>query len=239
MLENTLKSVEAQKRDVDVRVVMVVPVAARKARDLGEAFGATLIDDPQSGMSAAINEGIRARNGEDFYAWIGDDDLYRPGGLQTLQSLLDQNPGAVMAYGACEYIDETNKVLGVSRAGALAKYVQSWGPNLIPHPGSMFRLDNLQAIGCFDVDLKFAMDLDVMLKLKKTGRFVATKKIVSAFRWHPDSLTVANHNSSIREANSVRARHLPAAVRPFRFLWQRPLGWASTLAAIQLNRRAR
>jgi GT2 family glycosyltransferase len=103
----------------------------------------------------------------------------------------------------------------------------------------MIRLDALDTIGGFDKDLKYVLDLDAFLKLQKLGRFASTKNVVSAFRWHPDSLTVANRSHSSAEAEMVKRRHLPAGVRPFAGLWEVPIRWASSRAALAINKRGR
>lgn len=237
-LEETLKSVELQKKDVSLNLVVVAPKEAELARKIATKYGAQIVDDPKTGISEAINCGIRARTSETYYAWIGDDDLFRPGGLKTLIGLLKANPQSIVAYGGCEYIDSHGKVLGVSRAGKLAQMLLSWGPDLIPHPGSIISLDYLEKAGLFDVNLKYAMDLDMFLKLKKMGPFVYTKKVVSAFRWHAESLTVANRLPSSLESEKVKFNHLSAKARPFSFLWVKPLRFAASVAANALNRRA-
>jgi hypothetical protein len=170
---------------------------------------------------------------------MGDDDLFRPGGLGRLKALLDAAPDAVLAYGGCDYIDPEGRVIGTSRAGRVAQWLLPWGPDLIPHPGTMIRLDPLRAIGCFQPDLKYAMDLDAFLKLRRHGRFVWTTESVSAFRWHPDSLTVANRAASSAESELAKARHLPQLLRPFEPVWRYPVRWASSLAARGVSRRAK
>ncbi|GAB2823974.1 hypothetical protein GCM10027022_13250 [Alpinimonas psychrophila] len=237
-LRETLATIEAQKLDVSLRLVLVAPVGATEARGLAREFGGTVIDDPKTGISAAINCGIMARQDEEFYAWMGDDDLFRAGGLKRLQDLLDASPKAIVSYGGCDYIDPKGKILARSRAGKLAQFLLPWGPDLIPHPGAMIRLDDLEVIGMFDTSLKYAMDLDAFLKLQKRGKFVSTRFPVSAFRWHPNSLTVANRLDSSLESEAVKTRHLPAAVRPFRFIWQYPIRWASAFAATRVSGRA-
>lgn len=237
-LKETLESVTLQCDEVALTLAVVLPASATEARALAESYDAVIVDDPREGISAAINYGLAARTTEQFYAWIGDDDLFRPGGLATLKSLLDQNPDAVLSYGGCEYIDPSGKVLALSNAGRLAKFLLPWGPDLIPHPGTMIRLDALEQIGGFDVSLRFAMDLDAFLKLRSHGRFVYTRKPVSAFRWHPDSLTVANRLDSSLESESVKRRHLPRVLRPISPVWTYPIRWASALAASRINSRA-
>ncbi len=238
-LEETLKSVDLQRDDLSLTLVVVAPTSATAARELATSLGAVVVDDPREGISAAINCGLTARQGETYYAWVGDDDLFRPRGLITLKGILDAEPPAVLAFGGCDYIDSEGRTIAISKAGALATFLLPWGPDLIPHPGTLIRLDALEEIGGFDRELKYAMDLDAFLKLRRHGKFVSTRKSVSAFRWHPDSLTVANRTGSSRESEAVKRRHLPAALRPISGLWHRPIRWASALAATRLNARAR
>jgi GT2 family glycosyltransferase len=238
-LQETFESIDRQRETVSLTAVLVAPQTATAARALGERFGALVVDDPREGISEAINCGIRARTDERYYAWIGDDDLFRPGGLRRLQDLLERNASAVLAYGRCDYIDAAGRTVAVSNAGPLAKFLLPWGPDLIPHPGAMIRLDALEAIGGFDRSLRFAMDLDAFLSLRAHGDFVWTREAVSAFRWHPDSLTVANRRASSLESEAVKRAHLPRALRPLSPIWAYPVRWASSYAARGVSSRAR
>jgi GT2 family glycosyltransferase len=238
-LRETLESVDAQRADLPVTLALVAPPGATEARALAASHGAIIVDDPREGISAAINCGLAVRTTETYYAWVGDDDLFRPGGLGRLRSMLDDNDRAVLAYGGCDYIDPEGRTITVSNAGALAKFLLPWGPDLIPHPGTMVRLDALEAIGGFDPHLKYAMDLDAFLSLRSHGQFLWTRESVSAFRWHPDSLTVANRRGSSLESESVKKRHLPRGLRPLSWLWTYPIRWASAVAASRVNARAR
>lgn len=238
-LRETLATVDEQRSDVGLTLVVVAPPNATEARALAAEFGAVVIDDPKKGISEAINCGLAVRTTETYYAWIGDDDIFRPGGLATLKNILDARGDAVLAFGGCDYIDPEGRTISVSNAGALAIFLLPWGPDLIPHPGTMVRLDDLEQIGGFDTSLKFAMDLDAFLTLRSHGKFAFTRQSVSGFRWHPDSLTVSNRLASSREAESVKRRHLPAGLRPVSGLWHHPIRWASALAAHMVNVRAR
>lgn len=222
-----------------MHLVVVVPEHAQEARAIANRHGATLVDDPRRGLSAAVNVGIAARRDEEFYAWLGDDDLLCPDGLATLSGLLSADPGAVVAYGACTYIDGLGRRVTVSRAGDIASKILPWGPDLVPQPASLARLDALVAVGEYDESLRFAMDLDMFLRLKKRGRFLSTRREVAAFRWHEDSLTVANRGPSLAESEKVKRRYLPPYVRPLSPVWDVPVRWATRMAARQVNAKAR
>jgi GT2 family glycosyltransferase len=238
-LKETLESVNNQRSDLDVTLALVAPPGATEARALAASMGALIVDDPKQGISAAINCGLAARTTETYYAWVGDDDLFRPRGLSTLRTILESDERAVLAFGGCDYIDPEGRTITVSNAGALAKFLLPWGPDLIPHPGTMIRLDALEAIGGFDTGLRYAMDLDAFLSLRSHGKFLYTRKSVSAFRWHPDSLTVANRRGSSLESEAVKRNHLPRVLRPVSRVWSYPIRWASAVAASRVNARAR
>jgi len=235
-LQQALRSISEQGNLA--RCVVVSPPSA-EVQKLAMRYGAEWREDPATGIAAAVNVGLRARKGEEFYAWMGDDDLFRPGALRTLTDLLDAHKEAVLASGACDYILDSGKVIAVNQAGALGRFLLPWGPDLIPHPGTVVRLDDLEAIGGFDESLRFTLDLDAFLKLRRLGKFVFTKDVVSAFRWHPDSLTVSDRWGSSQEAMMVKVRHLPTPLRPIAWVWNYPVAWASAVAAWLLVRRAR
>ena len=238
-LQETLESIESQRDFVSLRLIVVCPEHAHEAIQLAKKFDAFVVSDPSKGISAAINIGIEQRKNEEFYAWMGDDDLFRPRGLEKLRRLLTSDKEAIVAYGGCDYIDSQGNVLATSNAGKLAQFLLPWGPDLIPHPGSMIRLDALQLIGNFDTKLKFAMDLDAFLKLRKIGKFVYTREVVSAFRWHAESLTVANRGLSSAESEAVKFKHLGPIARSFSWLWVRPIRWASAIASQRVSAQVR
>lgn len=237
MLTRALESARSQRNEV--HLVVVAPKQARDARDLAVSFGATVVDDPGLGMAAAINVGLAASAGETYYSWLGDDDSYVPGGLDRLVSLLNASPGAIVAFGACEYVNESRVVVWTSRAGPLARWVLGIGPNLIPHPAALIRMDALMSVGGYQEDLRFVMDLDLFLRLKKKGPFVSTNQVVSRFGWHVDSLTVRERKRSGEEARRVKRKHLPRWILPLEPLWEYPVQWATGLAAHFLNRPGR
>lgn len=223
---------------VSTRLVVVVPESATEARRLAVAAGAEVVDDPRRGLSAAVNAGLEARDGETYYAWLNDDDFLAPGALPRLLGMLESDPSATVAFGACEYIDPEGRPIGVSRAGDLATRILGWGPDLVPQPAALHRLDAVGIAGPYDEDLRFAMDLDMLLRLRRLGRFLATREVLASFRWHPDSLTVSNRKLSLAESESVKHRYLSPRLRRVAPVWDLPVRLATHVAARQVTRRA-
>lgn len=236
-LEETLRSVDAQRRDVDVEIIAVMPETALDAIALAERFDARVVLDPRQGISHASNLGMQVASHE-WFTWLGDDDLLRPGGLLKLTRLMLAESRPVFAYGGCDYVDESGRLIFVSRAGSLAARIQPWGPNLVPLPATMFDAEAVARAGRFESGLRYSMDLDLFLRLRSVGSSACTRTSVAAFRWHTSSTTVSDRRSSSREAEMVRRRHLPAALRPLSPLWHLPVRAASAVAAHRVSRRA-
>jgi glycosyltransferase involved in cell wall biosynthesis len=238
LLRQTLESIRDQVPH-RADIVIVCPSDAEEAVKLGAEFCARAVDDP-GGMTAAINAGLaQAEPGHEYFNWIGDDDLLTPGSLAATVSALDADPGAVAAFGYCDYIDAADRVLFTSRAGVLAPWLMTWGPDLVPQPGALFRLVTVRQVGGLDPTLSYAMDLDMMLRLRRRGTFVNTGRTLSCFRWHPTSTTVANRTASLDEAEQVKRRYLSPAQRRLAPLWEGPVRAATRLAARRVNRLAR
>jgi hypothetical protein len=236
-LEQALTSLAELHERIPTTIVVVLPKAQSEASLLAAQYGALVVPDPGKGMAEAVNHGLSQRTGEKYYLWLGDDDRVAPEGVQALVSALEQNPGAVVAYGHCEYIDQNNVVGVTNKAGRWARFFLPWGPNFIPHPGTVMSLDALEAVGGYDPRLSYALDLDVFLKLRRHGRFLSLPVVASQFRWHADSLTVADRKASGAEAMVVKRRHLPRLLRPVSGLWNWPVAWAAQVAAHLVGHR--
>jgi len=235
-LDQTLTSIRDQSVPSDV--VVVIPHGRTEARELAARHGARLLDDPGS-LPAAINLGVSAADdGHQFVNWIGDDDLLAPGSLDVTVAALHADMNAVVAYGSCAYIDDEGRALWTSSAGRWATRILSWGPDLIPQPGMLMRRRAWVNVGGVDESLRFAFDLDLLLKLRREGSFVDVGRVVSSFRWHPDSLTVSDRTASLDESELVKRRYLSRVGRSMSWTWERPVRLATRIAAREVTRRA-
>jgi GT2 family glycosyltransferase len=235
-LRQTLESIRIQQVEVDITVV--TPTAAVAARALAHEFGTKVIDDPGS-LPAAINAGVAQASAQHRYVnWLGDDDLLTDQSLKFTVGALRANPGAVVAYGSCRYIDPRGEELWVSKAGKWADRILTWGPDLIPQPGMLIRRGAWNSVGGVDESLSHAFDLDLLLKLKKQGGFTPVDQVVSCFRWHPHSLTVSDRSKSLNESEEIKRRYLSPTQDKLKWLWEQPVRVATRIAAQRLNKRA-
>lgn len=237
LLERSVASIRAQEVAADI--VIVAPSGNHAVEGIAQAYGAELAPDPGS-QAAAINLGAgHLKPHHDYLNWLCDDDLLEPGSLAATASALDADAQAVVAFGWCRYIDERNAQLWLSKAGSWAPKILPWGPDLIPQPGMLVRARAWEQVGGVDESYRFAFDLDLLLRLKRVGTLIAVPQVVSAFRWHESSLTVSDRSANLRESERARRAALPPAAQPMAWMWEKPMQFATRLAAESVSRRAR
>jgi hypothetical protein len=186
------------------------------------------LDEVGRSLPAAIEQGFDGLpDSVEFIAWLGDDDLLKPQALDVTADFLDAHPASSAVYGGCEYIDENNNRVWINNSGQWAAPLLRFGPDLIPQPGSLFRRSSYAKTAGLRTDLGWAFDLDIFLQLAQVGRLSYLKRTLAAFRWHTESLSVAQRERSVAEASQVRREYLPRWLRPISGMWEGPVRWAT------------
>ena len=207
-LAQTFDSLAAQDHP-GLSVVVVGPATASDARALAGRFGFAYADEQGRSLSDAINQGWATAEA-DVLAWIGDDDLLEPGAVSRATAALGADRSASMVYGRCRYIDGDGAEIFVARPGRFGAWFARYGKDFIPQPGSFQRATSVRAVGGVDPTLRFAMDLDLFLKLRTAGRLVYLPHVQASFRLHDASLTMSNPDPGV-ESEAVRRRYMGRA----------------------------
>lgn len=220
-LESTLKSI---REAGDSYIVLV----GRKGFDATSYQKAgwvdVYIDELEASVPRKINQGFRALPEQiEYITWIGDDDLLASGSLSVAVSELRKPSKPVLVFGHCQYIDSSGNDVLVKRSGSWAVPLLRFGPQLIPQPSAVFRRDSFEKIGGLSVELDFAFDFDLFLKLTNLGKAVFVDQILSSHRWHATSLTYSRRWDSVKEASAVRISNLSPATRILSPLWELPV----------------
>jgi tetratricopeptide (TPR) repeat protein len=127
----------------------------------------------------ACNTGLEAANGT-WFAFLDDDDTYRPGHLSKLARALEGHPEAVVAYARAERIDADGKVLDfIGSPFIRAMYYHGvlflWQTALIA--------TRVRDQGCrFDEALDICEDLDFMMQVSDHGEFIYIPEVIFGFR---------------------------------------------------------
>lgn len=243
LLERTLDSLLDQAGE-PADVVVVAPVEATAARlavadRVADGYAIRVIDDPGRGLAAAVNAGFATAGPDHRYGnWIGEDDVLLPGALRVACAELDAHPDAVLVYGDCQHVDSDGEYLFTTRTGRNPGWLMTWGPDLLSQPAALFRLDALARVGYLDEGLQHAMDLDLLLKLRRNGRFVASNRTLAGFHRAEGPIDSVRRALAHREVEQVRRRYLPAAVRARAGWWEASVRLISRHPGHQVQRTA-
>ncbi|MFF3512494.1 glycosyltransferase [Streptomyces sp. NPDC002573] len=210
-LEQCLASVGRQREPVEV--VLVGPARAEDGlRAAAERHGCRFLVEERRGLSNAVNQGWRDA-GTEYLAWLGDDDLLTGDSLTAARTVLDRAPRAAMVYGRLRVIDADDRTLYTLRPGAFASWLSRYGQNFVGQPGSLYRRSAVLRAGMLDPELRYAMDFDLHLRLRRGGGMVYLPRVLGCFRVHSTSLTVTCASPD-DEGRRVMRRYLsPTALR--------------------------
>jgi hypothetical protein len=194
-----------------VRVTVIAPAAATGA--LRERYAAAtnliVVSERQKGLAAAINQAwIDDDWSSTFTGWLGDDDALPPNSLRHAVDALHSHPRAVMVHGRCLMIDEAGQPLWAARNGWAAAWLAGYGVNLIAQPGCLFRTAAVEGVGGLDRTLKYAMDIDLYVRLRRLGTVVSAPKQLGVFREHAGGLSTAGKAAAATEARAIQRRAL-------------------------------
>jgi glycosyltransferase involved in cell wall biosynthesis len=209
-LKQTLKSIAIQNI-TDLEVKIVIPKG--KTDYLNQIATEVnlknyqLIDDEGRGLSAAINQGFFAGGDFEFFGWINDDDELTTNSLSRSINFLISNPHKNAVIGDLFYlVSRSNRIIN-SRISKINLIVSKIGLNVIPQPGSLIRKSAFSDQPLLNENYKYAMDLDMWLRILANGQIGIIKESQALMNWHSDSITIMNRKEASTEAFQIRYRN--------------------------------
>jgi glycosyltransferase involved in cell wall biosynthesis len=205
-LADTLASVRAQTCQ-DVEHIFVDGGSTDGTLDMIAAYPGNkrLLRDVKGGISRAMNMGIEAARGE-FVAHLHSDDYY------ASEEVLARVAARLAASGR----DWLFGTIAVLKGGAVTPppplksfsyFALASGRAFIPHPAVFVRRALFAQVGMFDQQLKYAMDIDLWLRLAALSAPATLDRPLAVFRDHPGSVSSANKIKAREEEFRVRKTH--------------------------------
>lgn len=142
------------------------------------------------GQSDAFNKGFMHAQGR-FGCWLNADDIMMPNALAEVRRFVEANPNAKWIGGSMVYCSPDMCVLRCSRCTRVSSKLHRYLPGpIVNGPSSFFTLEDLWAVGAFDVNLHYTMDIDLWKRLFIHGsKLYHVKSYLWAFRVHDGSKT--------------------------------------------------
>ena len=193
--------VDGGSTDATLEMIAAYPGRKRVLHDVG------------GGISRAMNQGIAAASGE-YVAHLHSDDYYAFDAVLAL----------VAGRFAVEGVDWVCGTVQVLRDGELVPPYPmlpfsyrsfAAGRAWIAHPAVFIRRSVFQRVGMFDETLKYAMDVDLWLRLGRIARPATLDRALTVFRDHAGSVSSSNKIRARQEEFQVRRRYLKQAPLAF------------------------
>jgi glycosyltransferase involved in cell wall biosynthesis len=205
-LGDTLASLQSQSFR-DFEHIFVDGGSSDGTLDLLAAYSGNkrILRDSKEGISRAMNQGIAAARGA-IVAHLHADDYYAGSEVLAQVARHFEATGAAWVVGNIQ----------VLRAGGLAPpypmrpfsyRAYAAGQATIPHPAVFIRRECFARVGGFDPGLRYAMDIDLWLRLARHATPAQLDATLAVFREHAGSVSSANKIRAREEEFRVRRRH--------------------------------
>lgn len=207
-LEQTIKSVIAQKDFVDLEYIMVDGGSTDGSIDIINKYRDNFthcIIEKDNGPADAINKGFEYATG-DIITWLNADDVYFPNTLARVRDAFDAAPAAAMCFGGCVIVDKNGEEI----RDLITQFKELFFPissrftyqsiNYISQPALFFRREAVQKAGSLRQDMIAAWDYEFILRLWHHGNAKRIKgEPLSAFRWYGQSISGQNFHLQFKE----------------------------------------
>lgn len=173
----------------------------------------TVVRAAGSGPSRARNLGAARATGR-YLAFLDDDDAWLPGRLAAHVAAMDADPGLVLTYCRMHSVDAQGRTIAPADQTAVTSVADVFRRQTAIILGNVVvRADAFRAVGGFDVSLRLAEDLDLILRVALEGRvaLVGEGSLV-AYRDHGQNAT-SRHRELATSIREVLRRHRWAAER--------------------------
>jgi len=180
-------------------IVIVDDGSADDTRAVADSYRSKLQDklqyiyQPNRGLPAARNAGIRAARGE-FIALLDADDVWLPHRLERGIAVMDADPGAGLVHARVVRINPQGSITGQLKvkpkcmSGSIARHVYTRRAHIVC-PTVMFRKSCLQTAGWFDETMQATEDRDLWFRIALRYRVVYINEVLAYYRLSPSSMT--------------------------------------------------
>jgi glycosyltransferase involved in cell wall biosynthesis len=205
-IEETLRSV-AQQQGARIEHLVFDGGSTDDTVAILEAFRPPVrwVSAPDGGQADAVNQGLRASDG-DIIGWLNSDDVYYPGAVARVIAYFNAHPDVDVVYGMADHIDRAGR--------AFEPYpTQPWDFErlksvcFICQPAVFFRRRILDEHGALDATLRYCMDYEYWLRLGKAGvRFGYLEDKLAGSRLYAENKTLGSRVAVHAEINDMLHR---------------------------------
>jgi glycosyltransferase involved in cell wall biosynthesis len=213
-LADTLASVQRQTCQ-DVEHIFVDGGSTDGTLDMIAAYpgNKVVLKDVGGGISRAMNQGIEAARGE-YVAHLHSDDYYASDDVLATVAEHFSSGKVDWVFGKVQVLKD-GELVPPNPMPPYSYRSFAAGRAWVAHPAVFIRRDAFHRVGLFDERLKYAMDIDLWLRLGQVARPATIDRPLTIFRDHAGSVSSANKIKARQEEFRVRRRYLGKAPLAF------------------------
>lgn len=188
------------------------------------------VSKKDKGQTDAVNQGIRATDGE-IIGWLNSDDIYYPGAVAHVVEYFDRYPEIDVVYGMADHIDLEDQVFEnyPSEPWDFERLKETC---FICQPALFIRRRIVEKHGLLDESLNYCMDYEYWLRLGKSGvRFAYLEEKLAGSRLYAENKTLGARVKVHKEINDMFKKSF--AKVPDRWL----LNYAHAVVESKIDRR--
>ena len=154
---------------------------------------AKFAQEPDEGMSDAINKGFSAAKGK-WVMWLNSDDRLREGVLEAVLKFAEGKEDADVIYGGWNFVNEDGSHQRTMTLFPFQKSMLCYYGCYIGSTSSFYRNDTTIAKGIhLDINYRYVMDGEFYNRLASLGKkFCYMHAILADFRIHGKNLSLKN-----------------------------------------------
>lgn len=163
-------------------------------------------NENNNGLSAALNRGILAANGN-FIARMDADDISYPERLKRQLGFLQMNPDCVAVGSNVDVIDQDGKHLFTSNLATDWVEIKKMLPETpFYHSSTMYRKDIALKCGLYDVNMLTAQDVVFFNSMSRFGSLYNISEPLIRYRLSSESISLRSKKDTTKIMNIVRDR---------------------------------
>lgn len=170
----------------------------------------SVVSEPDSGMSEAINKGFRRARGK-WVMWLNTDDVLLPGALKSVHDFLEAGREELdVAYGGWKDVDANLQTIRETKAFPFDARMLAMYACYIASTALLMRRETTIDQGLLlDESFRYAMDVEFYCRLAAAGKkFAPVPACLALFRLHGDNLSSARSNDESVKAELIRQRQV-------------------------------
>jgi glycosyltransferase involved in cell wall biosynthesis len=202
-IERTLQSV-ANQTGAEIEHVIFDGGSTDNTVEILKRFSSAVrwISKKDKGQTYAVNQGLRATDGE-IIGWLNSDDIYYPGAVAHAVDYFFHHPEVDVVYGMADHIDLKDH--------AFESYpTEPWDFErlketcFICQPALFFRRRVIEQHGVLDESLNYCMDYEYWLRMGKAGvQFAYIEVKLAGSRLYASNKTLGDRVNVHREINNM------------------------------------